>query len=193
MKNAEDLPIIPFETPQDWETWLNEHHLETKGIWLKFAKKTTGIQSITYAEALEGALCYGWIDGQKASFDEQYWLQKFTPRRPKSLWSKINCEKATTLIGTGRMQAEGLRQVELAQADGRWERAYDGQKTSTMPADFQSALDSNPQALAFFSTLNNTNRYAMLFRIQTAQTNATRVARIQKFIDMLVRQEKIYP
>src|SRR5690242_10471505 len=120
-KQNDDLPILAFETPQAWEAWLSEHYADARGLWLKMAKKETGIASISYAEALEGALCYGWIDGQKASFDEQFWLQKFTPRRPRSIWSKINCEKATTLIAAGRMQAEGLRQVELAKADGRWD------------------------------------------------------------------------
>ncbi|MEO7022172.1 MAG: YdeI/OmpD-associated family protein [Ktedonobacteraceae bacterium] len=193
MKNAASLPIIPFEAQQDWETWLTEHHTETEGIWLKLAKKAASATSISYTEALESALCYGWIDGQKASFDEQYWLQKFTPRRPKSIWSKVNCAKVTTLIAEGRMQPAGLRQVELAQADGRWERAYDGQSKVTVPADFQSELDNNPSAQAFFSTLDSANRYAILFRIQTAQKSATRAARIQKFIDMLSRQEKIHP
>src|SRR5579871_198572 len=117
MKNTESLPILFFETQHDWEAWLNEHHRETAGIWLKLAKKEAGIASLTYAEALESALCYGWIDGQKASCDQQYWLQKFTPRRPKSIWSQVNCEKATALIATGRMQPAGLRQVELAKAD----------------------------------------------------------------------------
>ncbi|MGH2480265.1 MAG: YdeI/OmpD-associated family protein, partial [Ktedonobacteraceae bacterium] len=130
-----------FATQQDWDAWLKEHSTETAGIWLKLAKKKAAITSISYAEAVESALCHGWIDGQKASFDEQCWLQKFTPRRPKSIWSKINCEKAITLIAAGKMQPEGLRQVELAKADGRWERAYDGQSKITIPDDFQSELD----------------------------------------------------
>ncbi len=193
MKNTENLPIIAFETQQDWEAWLEEHHANTKGIWLKLAKKDTGIASVSYAEALEGALCYGWIDGQKASFDEQYWLQKFTPRSPKSIWSKVNCGKATVLMAEGRMQPAGMQQVELAKADGRWEAAYESQSKITVPADFQSALDKNQQARDFFNTLHSVNRYAILFRIQTAKKPETRSARIQKFIEMLTNKQKLYP
>ncbi|MBO0783982.1 MAG: YdeI/OmpD-associated family protein [Ktedonobacteraceae bacterium] len=193
MKNTEDLPIIAFETWQDWEVWLKEHHTGTKGVWLKIAKKETGISSVSYAEALDSAICYGWIDGQKASLDDRYWLQKFTPRRSKSIWSKVNCDKATALIAEGRMQPEGLRQVELAKADGRWDQAYASQGKATIPEDLQSELDKNPQAQAFFNTLDSRNRYAILFRIQTAKKAETRSARIQKFIVMLSKQEKIYP
>jgi uncharacterized protein YdeI (YjbR/CyaY-like superfamily) len=194
MKNTDSFPILLFEAPQDWEAWLKEHHGdEAAGIWLKLAKKDAGIASLTYAEALESALCYGWIDGQKASFDKQYWLQKFTPRRPKSIWSKVNCEKATALIAAGRMRPAGLRQVELAKADGRWDQAYASQSRITIPADFQSELDKNPEAQAFFSTLDSANRYAILFRIQTAKRAETRSARIQKFIEMLLKHEKIHP
>ena len=124
MKNTDLLPIEAFETQQDWERWLTEHHTDVAGVWLKLAKKATGIPSINYAEALDIALCYGWIDGQKASFDDTYWLQKFTPRRPKSIWSKVNCDKAMILIAEGRMKPSGLRQVELSKADGRWDVAY---------------------------------------------------------------------
>jgi len=193
MKQIDDLSILAFETQQDWEAWLNEHHAASKGIWLKVAKKEAGIATVTYAEALEGALCYGWIDGQKASFDDQYWLQKFTPRRPKSVWSKVNCDKATALLAAGRMQPAGIRQVELAKADGRWEAAYDSQSKISVPDDFQRELDNNPEAKEFFSTLNSVNRYAILYRIHTAKRSATRAARIQKFIEMLANHEKIYP
>jgi len=193
MKNADNLPIISFETQQDWEAWLKERHADTKGLWLKLAKKNTDIPSLSYAEALECALCYGWIDGQKASFDDLYWLQKFTPRGPKSIWSKVNCDKATALLTEGRMQPAGILQVERAQADGRWEAAYESQSKITVPADFQSELDKNEQAQEFFNTLNSVNRYAILFRIQTAKRPETRTARIQKFIAMLSQQQKIYP
>ncbi len=193
MKNTDGLPILSFETQQDWETWLKKHHSEAAGIWLKLAKKDAGIASLTYAEALESALCYGWIDGQKASFDHQCWLQKFTPRRPKSIWSKVNREKATALIAAGRMQPAGLRQVELAKADGRWDQAYASQSRTTIPADFQSGLDRNPEAQAFFRTLDGANRYAFLFRIQTAKRAETRSARIRKFIEMLLKHEKLHP
>jgi len=143
MRNTANLPILSFETRQSWEAWLNEHHAQAKGLWLKFAKKATGIPSVSYAEALESALCYGWIDGQKASFDEGYWLQKFTPRGPNSRWSKVNCDKAALLIAEGRMQPAGLRQVELAKADGRWESAYESQSKIGIPDDFQRELDKN--------------------------------------------------
>jgi len=193
MKNTDSLPIIPFETQQDWERWLKEHHPNTDGIWLKIAKKETGIPSVSYSEALDSAICYGWIDGQKASFDDTYWLQKFTPRRPKSRWSKVNCDKATALINEGRMEPAGLLQVEFAKADGRWDVAYESQSKITIPDDFQSELDKNQKAKDFFSTLNSINRYAILYRIQTAKKPETRSARIQKFIEMLSKNEKIYP
>src|SRR5450631_2408974 len=193
MKSSDELPIIAFATQQDWEAWLAEHCADPTGIWLKFAKKGAGVLSISYAEALEGALCYGWIDGQKAAFDEQYWLQKFTPRRAKSIWSQINCDKATALIESGRIQPTGLRQIELAKADGRWDAAYAGQSKATVPDDLQQALDENPQARDFFLSLNRVNRYAILFRVQTAKKAETRAARIQKFVDMLAKGEMLHP
>jgi|SRR5437660_6446397 len=193
MKNADSLTIIFFESRQDWEEWLKEHQAATKGLWLKLAKKGTNISSIDYQQALEIALCYGWIDGQKASYDEQHWLQKFTPRGPKSIWSKINCDKATALIAEGRMQPAGMLQVERAKADGRWDAAYDGQSKITVPADLQSELDKNQRAKEFFATLDSRNRYAILFRIQTAKKPETRAARIQKFVEMLAQNQKIYP
>lgn len=193
MKNRESLPLLLCKTQQDWEAWLKKHHSEAAGIWLKLAKKDAGITSLTYAEALESALCYGWIDGQKASCDQQSWLQKFTPRRPRSIWSQVNCEKATALIAASRMQSAGLQQVEVAKADGRWDQAYASQSRITIPADFQSELDKNPEAQAFFSTLDSANRYAILFRIQTAKRAETHSARMQKFIEMLLKQEKIHP
>jgi uncharacterized protein YdeI (YjbR/CyaY-like superfamily) len=193
MANTEKLPTIAFATWQDWEAWLEEHHTEMGGLWLKLAKKGTGISSVTYAEALDSALCYGWIDGQKASFDEQYWLQKFTPRRPRSVWSKINCDKVAVLITAGRMQVAGLRQVELAKADGRWGQAYESQSKIEVPADLQNALNANQQAKDFFETLNSTDRYAILYRIHTVKKSETRIARIHQYIEMLSRKEKFHP
>jgi len=193
MKNSDHMPIMSFETQQGWEEWLKEHHAETKGIWLKIAKKEASTPSVSYAEALDSALCYGWIDGQKAAFDDKYWLQKFTPRTTKSIWSKVNCNKAEALIAEGRMQLAGLRQVELAKSDGRWERAYESQSKITIPDDFQSALDNNPKAKDFFNTLDSTNRYAFLFRIHSAKKPETRSAKIQKYVEMLHQQQKLYP
>ncbi|SRR5260221_10283517 len=192
MKKADHLPIIAFATQQDWEAWLKEYHTTIRGIWLKIAKKETGILSLSYAEAVESALCYGWIDGQKASCDEQYWLQKFTPRGPKSMWSKVNCDKATALLASDRMQLAGRRQVELAKADGRWEAAYDSQSKISIPDDFQGELDNNQKAKEFFMTLNSVNRYAILYRIHTAKKPETRSARIKKFIEMLSNHQKLY-
>src|SRR5579859_5054892 len=132
MKNADQLPILACETRQSWEAWLNEHHTDSKGIWLKIAKKETGIASVTYAEALEGALCYGWIDGQKKAYDDTFWLQKFTPRRPKSVWSRVNTDKALQLIASGKMAPAGLREVDAARQDGRWAAAYQSQSNLTL-------------------------------------------------------------
>jgi uncharacterized protein YdeI (YjbR/CyaY-like superfamily) len=193
MKKADHLPIISFATQQNWEAWLKEHYTATKGMWLKIAKKDTGTPSLSYAEAVESALCYGWIDGQKAAGDEQYWLQKFTPRGPKSMWSKVNCDKATALLASDRMQPAGIRQEELSKADGRWEAAYDSQSKISIPDDFQRELDNNQKALEFFTTLNSVNRYAILLRIQTAKKPETRSARTQKFIEMLSNNQKLYP
>jgi uncharacterized protein YdeI (YjbR/CyaY-like superfamily) len=193
MKNAADLPILSFETQAGWEAWLEEHHADSKGIWLKIAKKGTNIPSVDYPQALESAICYGWIDGQKAALDEAYWLQKFTPRGPKSSWSKLNRDKAQALIAAGKMQPAGLKQVELAQADGRWGRAYASQSQITVPPDLQSELDKNPAARDFFDTLDSHNRYAILYRIQTAKKPQTRAARISRFVEMLSKNQKIYP
>lgn len=185
--------IAFFETQQAWEGWLADNHNREPGVWVKFAKKDSGIASMNYQQAMEGALIYGWIDGQSKSVDGQYWLQKFTPRRPKSSWSKINCEKAEALIAAGRMQPAGMEQVERAKADGRWDAAYDSPSNIGVPDDFQAALDQNPAAKEFFSTLNGSNRYAVLYRIQTAKKPETRAARIQKLVEMLSRNEKIHP
>lgn len=196
METAENplntLPIRLFEQPSDWAAWLEEHHADSSGIWLRLAKKASGSVSITYSEALDIALCYGWIDGQKKGYDETSWLQKFTPRRPKSIWSKINREKAQTLIQNGHMKPAGLRAIEQAQHDGRWDAAYDPPSQATVPSDFQAALDKNMEAKAFFASLTRTNRYAILFRIQTTKKAETRSKRIQQFIAMLERHELLH-
>jgi uncharacterized protein YdeI (YjbR/CyaY-like superfamily) len=186
------VPIVLFAFPDEWEAWLEEQHAASAGLWLRLAKKDSGLQSLSYQEALDVALCYGWIDSQKKSYDEQSWLQKFSPRRARSIWSKVNREKVQRLIESGRMRAAGLREVEAAQQDGRWEAAYDSQSNATVPDDFQAELDKHPEAQAFFSTLNSANRYAILFRIQTAKKAETRSRRIQQLIEMLARQEKLH-
>ncbi len=191
--NPNDLPVLPFAHQGDWIAWLDEHHATSSGVWLRIAKKASKQASVSYAEALEAALCYGWIDGQKKTYDESTWLQKFTPRGAKSLWSKINREKAEALIESGRMQPAGLAAVERARQDGRWDAAYDSHGSATVPSDFQDALDRSPEAKAFFATLNRQNRYAILFRIQTAKKAETRDKRIQQFIRMLELHEKLYP
>jgi uncharacterized protein YdeI (YjbR/CyaY-like superfamily) len=193
MKKEDNLPILSFETQQDWETWLRENHENHPGIWLKIAKKKAGFPSVFYPEALESALCYGWIDGQKAAFDDTYWLQKFTRRGPKSGWSKVNCDKAEALIAAGRMQPAGYQQVELAKADGRWESAYESQSKIGVPEDFQNELDKNPPAQEFFNQLDSANRYAILYRLQTAKKPETRSVRMAKFIEMLANGQKIHP
>lgn len=188
-----DLPIIAFASSQAWEKWLAEQHASAPGLWLKMAKKGSGIESITYPEAVDVALCYGWIDGQKNSFDDPYWLQKFTPRRPRSKWSKVNRDKVAALVEQGRMQPAGLVEVERAKADGRWDAAYDSSRTATVPADLQAALDGNAEAREFFATLNSANRYVILYRVQDAKRPETRARRIAAFVEMLARHEKPIP
>jgi uncharacterized protein YdeI (YjbR/CyaY-like superfamily) len=192
MTKPTELPILPFESKKKWADWLAKQHDKSTGVWLKLAKKATGIPSITYAEALDVALCYGWIDGQKGSFDDKYFLQKFTPRGPKSIWSKINTENAARLIASGEMKPSGLKAIEAAQQDGRWAAAYESQKAISVPEDFQAALDKNQKAKAFFATLNSVNRYAFLVRIQTAKKAETRAKRISQFVEMLERGEKFH-
>lgn len=187
-----DLPIIGFESEAAWETWLEANYATSPGIWLKMAKKETGLASINYPQALNVALCFGWIDGQKNKFDESHWLQKFTPRRPKSLWSRVNQEKVAALIEQGKMREAGLKEIERAKADGRWDAAYESQSKISVPDDFQAALNENPEAKAFFDTLNSANRYAILFRITTAKKAETRQRQIEKFIAMLKAKQKLY-
>jgi uncharacterized protein YdeI (YjbR/CyaY-like superfamily) len=187
-----ELPVEMFDTPRDWERWLKKHHTSSPGLWMRIAKKGAEIRSTTYDEAVELALCYGWIDGQKKSYDDASWIQKFTPRGPRSIWSKINREKVGRLIENGKMQPAGLAAVERAKANGQWEAAYESQSKASLPDDFHEALDRNPKAKKFFATLNSANRYAMFFRIQTAKKPETRARRIQQFVEMLERHEKLY-
>ena len=187
-----ELPTLSFESQKKWADWLAKGHDKSAGIWLKLGKKGTGIPSVTYDEALEVALCYGWIVGQKKGFDDQYWLQKFTPRGAKSIWSKINTEKAERLIASGEMKPAGLKSIEAAKQDGRWDAAYESQKTISVSGDFQSALDENQKAQTFFASLNSANRYSFLFRLQTARKAETRARLIRQFVEMLERGEKFH-
>lgn len=187
------MPTLSFKDQKEWTAWLARRHADSVGIWLKIAKKASGIRSVSYDEALEAALCYGWIDGQKKSCDESTWLQKFTPRGPKSVWSRVNREKAEALIASGKMKRAGRKAVESAKQDGRWEAAYDSQRRAAVPDDFQAELNKNVKAQSFFATLDSGNHYAILYRIQTAKKAETRARRIQQFIEMLERNEKLHP
>lgn len=188
----DDSPQLAFESEQAWEQWLEAHHAESDGVWLKLAKKGAGVPSVSYAEAVTVALCFGWIDSQSKRLDDRFYVQRFTPRRARSKWSKVNCARALELIAQGRMRPAGLREVEAAQADGRWEAAYDPPSTATVPDDLQAALDENPAALAFFEQLDSRNRYAILHQIQTVKRPETRQKRIAKFIAMLAEGRKLY-
>jgi uncharacterized protein YdeI (YjbR/CyaY-like superfamily) len=191
---AGDPEVRPFATAEDWEAWLREHHeTVTAGVWIKFARKASGIPTVTYGEALQVALRFGWIDGQARSVDERFYLQRFTPRRARSVWSKRNREFATALIEAGEMEPAGLREVERARADGRWDAAYDAPSTATVPDDLQAALDREPAAAEFFAGLNSQNRYAILHRVQTAKRPETRARRIERFVAMLAAGERLYP
>lgn len=188
-----DTPVLMCEHTDAWKTWLKENHDTSRGVWLRLAKKAAGTESVSYREAIDAALCYGWIDGRKMADDEQYWLQKFTPRSAKSIWSKINREKALVLVERGEMKAAGVREIERAKADGRWDSAYDSAGTSTVPDDFSEALNRCPAAREFFETLDRRNRYSILFRIQTAKKAETRAKRIAQLTAMLERRETLYP
>jgi uncharacterized protein YdeI (YjbR/CyaY-like superfamily) len=187
---SDDLPVLPFASQTTWETWLDEHHAESEGLWLKIAKKASGIETVTHAEALEVALCFGWIDGQRGRLDDEWFVQRFTPRRSRSRWSQINRDKAERLIADGRMRSAGLSEVERAQQDGRWEAAYASQSTIEVPDDLQRALDAEPAAREFFATLDSSSRYTVLYRIHDAKRADTRARRIEKFVAMLARGEK---
>ncbi len=190
---ATELATLGFSTRTAFEKWLSAHHATSAGLWLRIAKAGAGVESVTYVEALDVALCYGWIDGQKGAIDAQYWRQRFTPRRPSSKWSKINCAKAEALIAAGRMKAPGLAQVEAARKNGAWEAAYAGQRTAQVPEDLAAAIEENPAAKAAFAALDRVNRYAILYRVGDAKREATRAARIAKFVSMLAKGGKLHP
>lgn len=186
-------PRLTLLDQNEWENWLTQNGSTSTGIWLRLAKKDAGKQTLTYEQALKSALCHGWIDGQKRTESDEYWLQRFTRRSAKSIWSKLNKERAEALIAAGRMLPAGMREIERAKEDGRWEAAYTSASNSVVPDDLQAALDANPKARAFFATLNGRNRYAILFRIQNAKKPATRMRKIEEFIGMLNRGETIHP
>lgn len=184
---------LTFATQREWENWLAQNAATSTGIWLRLAKKNARQSTLTYAQALESALCHGWIDGQKQAESEEYWLQRFTRRSAKSVWSRLNKEKAEALIVAGRMLPSGMQEIEKARKDGRWDMAYTSASNSTVPDDLQAALDANPEAQAFFATLNSRNRYAILYRIQNAKKPETRARKIDEFISMLNRGETLHP
>jgi len=187
-----EMPVVSFAGTEEWSAWLASRH-QSNGVWIKIAKKVSGQASVTYAEALDVALAWGWIDGQKGKFDETWWLQKFTPRGSRSMWSKINREKATALIAARKMMPSGLAEVERAKKDGRWDRAYESQSSASVPEDLEAALAKNPRAKKFFATLDSRNRYAVLFRVHHAKEAETRARRIAQFVEMLAKGEKLHP
>jgi uncharacterized protein YdeI (YjbR/CyaY-like superfamily) len=192
-KTLGELPIAVFERVKEWETWLAKHHRSSRGVWIRMAKKATGLPSITHPDALDVALCYGWIDGTRQGESDTAFLQKFCPRAKRSTWSKINREKVQALIEAGRMQPAGLAEIERAKADGRWDAAYDSQRNMQLPPDLEAALAAKPRAQAEFAKLDSRNRFAILFRTQQAKKPETRAKRIAEFVAMLARGERIHP
>lgn len=192
MTVPDDLPVLPFESATAFEAWLEAEHERAAGVWIKVAKKASGIATVTYAEALEIALCFGWIDGQRRGHDATWFLQRFTPRKPRGRWSKINTRHVERLIAAGRMRPAGLAEVEAARADGRWADAYDGQASATPPPDFQAALDAEPAAAAFFATLTGAKRYAFIYRVGEAKRPETRAKRIARFVALLAEGRTLH-
>src|ERR1700758_1356161 len=192
MESKIDIPVIEFQSAEAWRTWLSKNGEVSKGVWLKIFKKDSNEKTITYAEALEESLCYGWIDGQKKSFDEQAWLQKFCPRGAKSIWSKVNIAHIERLTKAGKMKPQGLEAVALAKADGRWEKAYDSLSKMTVPEDFIKELSKNKKAHEFYKTLNKTNLFSITFKLQTAKKTETRQKRMEAIINMLSKGQKFH-
>jgi uncharacterized protein YdeI (YjbR/CyaY-like superfamily) len=184
--------IIDFPSAKEFEQWLAKNHAESTGIWLRFFKKNSGVLSVSYAEAVDAAICFGWIDGQLKKYDQESWLRKFTPRRPKSVWSKRNTAKAERLIKAGKMHAAGLQEVEAAKQDGRWKAAYDSASDMEIPDDFVKELAKNKRAKAFFETLNRANVYAIVWRLQTAKKPETRQRRLATILAMLAKEQRFH-
>jgi len=193
MRPKLDLPVVLFESARDWEKWLAKHHARSSGVWLRMAKKGSGKISVTYAEALDEALCFGWIDSQIRTYDESSWVQKFGPRKTTSGWSKLNTGHVARLTKAGKMKPAGLKEVQAAKRDGRWERAYDSPAAARPPADFLKALEKNKKAKAFFGALEKRNTYAIIYRLQTAKKPETRAARMRTILDMLAKGKKFHP
>jgi uncharacterized protein YdeI (YjbR/CyaY-like superfamily) len=190
---GDDLPVHAFATQEDFEAWLEAEHDSAPGLWIRIAKVGSGIPSVTAPQAIESCLCFGWIDGKRIAGDDATFLQRYTPRRARSRWSKINRKRAEELIEEGRMRPSGLAEIRRAQDDGRWDAAYDSPSNITVPDDLRRALDAEPKAAAEFETLNATNRYAILYRVQDAKRPETRARRIENFVAMLARGERPYP
>lgn len=184
--------IRGFKTRKEFAAWLDKNHKTSPALWVRMGRKGSGIKSITYAEGVEVALCYGWIDAQKLPENETTWLQRFMPRRPRSIWSKVNREKALALIANGQMTQAGLVEIERAKTDGRWEAAYDSQAGASVPPDFEEALERHPKAKAFFKSISAANRYAITWRLQTAKKAETRAKRMRTFIEMLEKGETLH-
>jgi uncharacterized protein YdeI (YjbR/CyaY-like superfamily) len=188
---ADGLPIVTFSSATEWEAWL-EANPDAEGVWIKIAKKSTPVESVRYPEVLESALCFGWIDGRREALDAEHFLQCFTPRRARSKWSRVNRDTVERLAAEGRMRPAGLAEIERAKADGRWEAAYEGQRTMAVPDDLQRELDARPAAAAFFAQLSSQNRYSILFRLHDAKRAETRARRLAQYVEMLERGETLH-
>jgi uncharacterized protein YdeI (YjbR/CyaY-like superfamily) len=193
INKSNELPVMFFGEQQSLENWLENNHDTSPGIRLQIAKKNSGVVTVSYDEALESVLCYGWVDSQKEKFDEKMWVQRFTPRGAKSIWSKVNKDKAELLITNGRMKPSGFKAIEVAKKNGQWDKAYESQSIASLPEDFAIELERNVKAKAFYDTLDRQNKYSFLFRIHNAKKPETRAKRIQQFVTMLEKGEKIYP
>jgi uncharacterized protein YdeI (YjbR/CyaY-like superfamily) len=189
---ATELPVLTFASKDEFAAWMAEHHASADGLWIKVAKKGSGVPSVNTPEALDIALCHGWIDGQRKSLDETHFLQKYTPRRARSRWSKVNVAKVQALIERGEMQPAGYAEIERAKADGRWDAAYDPPSRIQVPPDLQAELDADPAAAAFFASLDSQSRYAILYRLHDAKRPETRARRLEQFVAMLKRSERIH-
>jgi uncharacterized protein YdeI (YjbR/CyaY-like superfamily) len=187
------LPVLAFQTVADWEGWLEVEATRSQAVWVKISKRGAALPTISYAQALDVALCFGWIDGKKAPLDEHHWLQRFARRKPRSRWSKINTQKVEALTAEGRMRPAGLLEMERAKADGRWDAAYSGQRDAQVPDDLRQALDADKAASDFFETISSVNRYAIIYRISVVKRPETRAHKIAQYVRMLAEHKTIHP